>query len=125
MVWSVTRGAGRFDGVIVVENKGDRMLAGQNCKLVDHCCRHGVKRRIQSAKELVYLVRDARMWLVQGRTDIAPEPRGVVVAGIERQPRGRVAAAPGPVTKQSRLAEPGRGADQCESTLDCASQTRQ
>ena len=43
---------------------------------------------------------------------VPPEPGRVIVPRIQRQPGGRLLAAPGPVGQQHRLATPGRGAHQ-------------
>ena len=42
----------------------------------------------------------------------APEPRRVVVASVQRQPRHRPPAIASPVGQHGRLTEPGRGANQ-------------
>ena len=49
---------------------------------------------------------------VQRGHRVVPEPGRVVVPRVQRQPRGREPAAPGPISQQDRLAVPGRPADQ-------------
>ena len=49
---------------------------------------------------------------VQRGHRITPEPGRVVIARVQRQPRGWPLAAPGPVGQQDRLAVPGGSADQ-------------
>ena len=59
---------------------------------------------------------DPRPNAFERRGNVAPEPRRVVLAGIQRQPCCGVPALASEVPEQRRLAEPGWGAYQGEPT---------
>ena len=86
------------------------------------------RRRCGRAEERGYPSADPRPGPVQRGHRVAPEPGRVVITHVQRQPRGRELAVPGPVRQQDRLAVPGRPADQdqpaCQSRIEPFGQPR-
>ena len=71
-----------------------------------------VRRRRGRAQQRRHPSGEPRPALIQRGHAMTPEPRRVVIADIQRQPRHRLLAAPRPVGQQDRLAVPRWGADQ-------------
>ena len=107
----------RGDQVEVVENEHDLIARGEGAQIVDHDGHHLIQRRgLQIVQEGCHLLADPRPNAVERRGNVAPEPRRVVLPGIQRQPCCGVAALASEVPEQRRLAEPGWGAYQDEPT---------
>jgi hypothetical protein len=104
----------RLDQVIVVQHQHD--LVGLLDQLVDQHGQHHLQRRLAALEQGINPLVNPGPQLVQGRGDIAPEPRRVTVAAVQRQPGHRLPAAPSPIPQQAGLAETGRRTDQGEGT---------
>jgi hypothetical protein len=102
----------RLDQVIVVQDQHERF--GSLDQLVDQHRQHRLQRRLGALKQGIDPLTDPGSHPIQGGGDIAPEPRRVAVAAVQRQPGHRLLAAPGPVAQQAGLAEAGRRAHQGE-----------
>ena len=101
----------RADHVIVIEDQ-QGLIRGQS---VDQGRDQALERRRRGRPEQRGdPFGDPRACAVKRGHRMAPEPGRVVVPHIQRQPRGRVLAAPGPVSQQDGLTVPGRRADQDE-----------
>ena len=100
------------DQVVVVQDQHHRVLARLGGQLVDQRRHQPLKRRRRRAGQRAGSLADPRPRPVQRGHHMPPEPHRVVIASIQRQPRHRPAARPGPVGQQRRLAEPGRGTHQ-------------
>jgi hypothetical protein len=101
-----------LDQVVVVQHQHD--LVGQGGQLVDQGGHHRIEGGGPQAtpQQRGDLLGDARADPVERGGGVPPEPRWVVVAGVQRQPGDRPSAAPGPVRQQDGLAEAGRRAHQ-------------
>lgn len=103
---------GRVDDVVVVEHLHD--VVGEGAQIVEQSGEDRLGRRSGRRQErqrsLAELVRRSGHRR-QGGDQVRPEPRGIVVPPVERQPgRGSFTTRRGcqPVRQQRRLAEPGR-----------------
>ncbi len=99
------------DQVVVVEDQYRLVVVtGLGGKLVDQSGHHALeRRRRRRTQQGAQPPGDPWAHPVQRGNGMAPEPTRVVVARVQRQPRGRPTTAPGPVGQQDRLAVPGRG----------------
>jgi hypothetical protein len=102
----------RLDQVVVVQHQHVRIRPGG--QLVDQRGHYRLERPRRRVQQCGDTLPDPGVHLVQGGGDVAPEPRRVVVAFVQRQPGDRSRAVVGPVGQQGGLAEPGRGAHQGE-----------
>jgi hypothetical protein len=101
------------DQLVVVQDQQHLARTGLAGQLVDQGRHQPLEgRRGRRAEQRGELPGDPGTHLVQRGHHMAPEPRRVVVASVQRQPGDRPPALPGPVGQQSGLAEPGRSADQ-------------
>ena len=101
------------DHVVIVEDQQRLAVAGPGGQIVDQRCDEPLERgRRRGPGQRANPPGDSLVYLVQGGQHMTPEPDRVVVTGIQRQPRGRTPAVPGPVGQQDRLAVSGRRADQ-------------
>ena len=97
------------DHVVVVEDEQDLVRS----QFVDQRRDQPLERRRRGRPEQrTKAVVNPGAGPVQRGHRVPPEPRRIIVGRVQRQPRGRDLAAPGPVSQQDRLAVPGRGADQ-------------
>ena len=100
----------RADHVVVIEDEPGLLLSGQ---VVDQRRDQSLERgRRGRAEQRGDPFAGSGEGPVQRGHRVAPEPGRVVVPCVQRQPRGRLPAVPGPVRQQDRLAVPGRGTDQ-------------
>ncbi len=100
----------RADHVVVIQDKQGLLLPGQ---VVDQRRDQALERRRRGRPEQRgHPFAGPRAGPVQRGHRVAPEQGRVVVPRVQRQPRGRVPPAPGPVCQQDRLAVPGRGTGQ-------------
>jgi hypothetical protein len=103
----------RFDHVVVVQDQQQLVPCGLGGQLVDQRGHQPLEgwwwRRTEERGDSLG---EPGPHPVQGGDHMAPEPGGVVVALVQRQPGDRPLALPGPVGQQAGLAEPGRRADQ-------------
>ena len=101
------------DQVVVIEHQQRLVRIGPGGQFVDQRGHQPlVRRRRGRAEQRPHPLGEPRPHPVQRGHAMAPEPRRVVIAGVQRQPRHRLLAAPRPVGQQDRLAVPRRGADQ-------------
>jgi len=99
--------------LVVVEDQQHLARTGLGGQLVDQRRHQPLERRwCWRAEQRVDPLGDPRAHPVQRSGGVAPKPCRIVVGCVQRQPRHRPLAAPGPVGQQGRLAGPGRGADQ-------------
>ena len=99
--------------VVVVEHEHDAV--GQLGELVDQPREHhGVDRRPGVRQRGEHAAAEPGQDRAQGGDDVAPEAHGVVVRGIERDPRERPVGAlrPPPLGEHGRLAPAGGRADE-------------
>ena len=101
-----------LDQLVVVQDQ--HHLLGLGDQIVDQHGQHRLQRRLAALEQGIDPLTDPGPQLVQGGGDIAPEPRRVTVAGIQRQPGHRLPSAPSPIAQQAGLAETGRRTDQGE-----------
>ena len=105
----------RADHVVIVEDKQGLFFSGQ---VVDQRRDQSLERRRRGrAEQRGDPFAGPGAGMVERGHGMAPEPGRVVVPCVQRQPRGRLPAAPGPVRQQDRLAVSGRGTDQDQPTL--------
>src|SRR5215211_6185292 len=117
----------RLDQMVVVEDEhgvqvGDLVQQGGQDRLDRRCLRRSEQRQDD--------VSGTRMELVYRRNEVAPEPRRVVVAGFQQQPRNGLIPrkAAYPYAEQGALAESRRGRNEGEllpqPLLELPDQTR-
>ena len=103
----------RVDQVVVVEHQQRLARIRPGGQFVDQRGHQAlVRRRRGRAEERAHPSGEPRPRLVQRGHTMAPEPRRIVIANVQRHPRHRLLAAPRPVGQQDGLAVPRRGADQ-------------
>ena len=101
--------------MVVVEDQQQVVLAGLIGQPVDQRRHQRLERhRRRRAEQRAQPLGDSGPRPVQRGDSMAPEPRRVVVARVQRQPPNRPPATAGPVGQHRRLTEPGRGANQDE-----------
>jgi hypothetical protein len=84
-----------LDQVVVVQDQHDPPL-GPLDQLVDQHGQDRLQRRLAALEQGIDLLTDPGSQLVQGGGDVAPEPRRVTVATVQRQPGHPLPAAPDP-----------------------------
>ena len=103
--------------MIIIEDQQHLAVSGRSGKVVDQRRHQPIEgRRGGRPKQRGDPRSDPRPCLVQRRDSMAPEPRRIAISAVQRQPADRSATTPGPVSQQSRLAEPSRCAQQHEPT---------
>ena len=98
----------RADQVVIVEDE-QGLVRSQISQVVDQRRDQALERgRCGRAEQRAKAFAGPGAGPVQRGHRVAPEPGRVVIARVQRQPRGRELAAAGPVSQQDRLAVPGR-----------------
>ena len=101
------------DHVVVIEDQQRLARVWLRGQFVDQGCHQALERRRRGRPEQPgHPVADPGTRPVQGGHRVPPESGRVVIPGVQGKPRGRVLAAPDPVSEQDCLAVAGRGADQ-------------
>jgi hypothetical protein len=99
--------------MVVIQHQQHLVIAGPGGQRVNYRRHHRLKRgRRRRPEQRGYPLVDARAHPIERGHSMTPEPGRVVVPRVQRQPRNRPVAAPGPLSQEHRLAGPGRGADQ-------------
>ena len=104
----------RVDQVVVIEDQHHLILSGlRGGQFVDQRRHQTIGGgRHERAQQRTGQLANPGACLAHRRYRVAPEPRRIVVRGVQRQPGHRPPATPGPVGQQDSLAGPSRGADQ-------------
>jgi hypothetical protein len=109
--------------MVVVKDQQRLVLTGLAGQLVDQG-RHQRLERMRRGRpqQGADLGAGSRAHPVQRGGGVAPEPYRVVVTGVQRYPRGRLAFPPDPVGQQRGLAEAGRGGNQDQRAVQRSSE---
>jgi len=94
--------------MIVVQDQ--HHYAWHRGQVVDQRSHHRLQRASGRAKQVGERLPGPFPRAAQRGGDVPPKPHRVVIAGVQRQPRHRPAAAPRPVGQHYCLTEPGRRA---------------